>query len=343
MNKEVIQITREFLPNMEPSSVKIRELKVGLINNTFRVDLQHESYILQRINTSIFRNPELIHKNHAHIRAHLLAKGYPKEVLQFICSNNGEELLSKDKEKWRMSRYIDGENVTSVKSLEMSRNAAASLAEFHYYLRDIHCDKIEDPIPEFCNFSYRIREFENAVQNGDKNRKNHSKELIEKLRSLLPSLQEYISTINSLPNRVIHGDPKISNFLFLRGSTTVLSLIDLDTLMNGTICYDFGDMVRSFANTSHEDENSEQKKLDPLVYEETLSGYLGIGKQFLSKEEISCLPIAALGIPLIQSMRFLSDYLNMDAYYQVSNPDQNLNRAYNQYVFFKELKDYLNL
>jgi len=343
MNDILIDIIEKFLPNVDKRSVKIEEVSIGLINKTYKIEDGISSYILQRLNTEVFHQPEVIQNNFRLVRKHLIESEYPREVLEFLTLQNGSQLLFYENGVWRMSKCIEAENYTSINSPVMSRNAAEALAEFHYYLRDLDAIIIQDPIPEFCNLSFRIQEFENAVKYGNDIRKIRTKQLIGQLKSNIPFLLDYINIMNSLPSRIIHGDPKISNFLFRIKSNQVLSIIDMDTLMNGSISYDFGDMVRSFANTSKEDEKSAEKKLDPLIYEEVLEGYLSIGRRFLSDKEIRYLPNAALSIALIQSMRFLSDYLNMDTYYQVNDPEQNLNRAHNQFIFYKELKVYLNI
>ena len=113
--------------------------------------------------------------------------------------------------------------------------------------------------------------------------------------------------------------------------------------MPGMILYDFGDMVRSFANNSNEDSTMKNKSFESDVYEALKNGYLSIGKRFMKQEEMNSLGLSAMSVSLIQCIRFLTDYLNSDVYYKVAEPKQNLNRAINQFWFYKELKEYLNL
>ena len=111
--------------------------------------------------------------------------------------------------------------------------------------------------------------------------------------------------------------------------------------MPGCILFDFGDMVRSFANKSYEDSQIKERIFNPDIYNALKEGYLSKANEFLSPIEKESLDLSALTVALIQCIRFLTDYYNLDVYYHVNEPEHNLKRAINQLSFFNELKAYL--
>ena len=341
--QEYFKIVQCFFSDVTKENTEISIVESGLINNTFRLKVHNQTYIVQRINRNVFRNPRIIHENYSKVYEHLLESKYPLHKLDFIKSFNGDELVIHENEAWRISRYIEGEAHHICNSLEMAFNAAKALAEFHYCTKDMDVKKIEEPIQGFCDFSYRLMEFKESLISGDANRRSKANELIESLNANLNYIIDYIKLEKQLAIRIIHGDPKVSNFLFEKHNAQVISLIDIDTIMPGTILYDFGDLVRSFSNKTIEDSKTDNNCFEPRVYESLMSGYLSVGKQFMSKEEEEGFGLAVMTVSLIQSLRFLTDYLNLDIYYKVAETDQNLNRAINQFSFFKEIKEYLSL
>ena len=343
MNNSLVDIVLKFVSNIDRTSLNIEELNIGLINNTYKIEAGTTAYILQKINTEIFHKPELIQNNFQLVRRHLIEAKYRKDVLEFLPLENGSQLLFSEKAVWRMSKYMDAENFRSVQSDQQANHAAHALAEFHLYLKDFDNDSFENPIPDFCNFLFRIDEFKDSIQNGDAHRIMNSTKLIQGIKSNLPIIKKYIDVEMTLPIRIIHGDPKISNFLFQSNSVEVHSIIDMDTLMTGTVLYDFGDMVRSFTNSKAEDDNTQSNLFNSSIYSELYEGYIEKGEEFLTKSEIEHLPHAAVCVPLIQSIRFLTDYLNMDTYYQVNHSEHNYNRALNQFRLFEEIKTFVKL
>ena len=249
-----------------------------------------------------------------------------------VCFNN---------EFWRMSKRIRGITYDICRSEEMAHHSAQTLAEFHKGL--INVTGIDSPISRFTDFQYRIDQFNKVLSNGCYTRLKKSNDLIGYIKSNLELIKTYLKVEKSLPLRVIHGDPKVSNFLFNEKSSKVISLIDIDTIMTGSILYDFGDMVRSFASILSEDDTSNSSKFSPVLYKSLLEGYMTHGSEFLIQEEVEGLPLSVLSVSLIQGMRFLTDYINNDVYYRVYYPHQNLHRAKNQLRFYAEAKDHLGI
>ena len=336
-----IHIALQFLPESNRKDIQISRVKSGLINQTFLVKNKMDDYILQKVNHHVFSDPKCIHDNYEIARGTLINSSYSKELLFFLKDKNNLELSYYDNEFWRMSKRIGGRTYEVCMSEEMAYNSAQTLAGFHQGLSNV--SGIDKPIPRFTDFKYRIEQFNMALSNGSLTRLNYANDLIGFVDSNLNLVEKYLKIEKDLPTRVIHGDPKVSNFLFDEKTSRVNALIDVDTLMPGTILYDFGDMVRSFANLLEEDIETEQKSFNPSIYEALLKGYLSQGLEHLKQKEIDNLPISVLAVSLIQCMRFLTDYINNDEYYQVDYKEQNFYRAKNQCLFYKQAKIHLDL
>jgi thiamine kinase-like enzyme len=343
MRDDVRDIALMFLPKAQNNDLEIMEISSGLINQSFKVKTFQSVYVLQRINHFVFLQPKLIHHNYKKVKGYLLANGFSKQTLSFLIDDKGEDVKNINDEYWRMSEFIDGETYGVCTNPILAYNSARVLAEFHYCLKEMDTAELEVPIKGFCDFTYRVKQFKGALISGNLKRMTIAKNLIKAVNANLHYISEYIEVEKNIVKRTIHGDPKVSNFLFDRTNDYVISLIDIDTIMPGTILYDFGDMVRSFANNSNEDSTMNKKSFKSDVYESLKNGYLSIGEQFMTQEEKSSLGLSAMCVSLIQCIRFLTDYLNSDVYYKVTEPKQNLNRATNQFTFYKELKEYLIL
>tara|TARA_B100000963_G_scaffold358768_1_gene384238 strand:+ start:2734 stop:3768 length:1035 start_codon:yes stop_codon:yes gene_type:complete len=336
-----IDIALQFLPESSGKDIQIFSVDSGLINHTFHVKNKVDDYILQKLNHKVFSNPKCIHDNYEIVRSALVNSSYSRELLFFLKNKNNLELVCCDNEFWRMSKRIRGITYDICRSEEMAHHSAQTLAEFHKGL--INVTGIDSPISRFTDFQYRIEQFNRVLSNGSHTRLNKANDLIGFVESNLKLIETYLKVEKSLPARVIHGDPKVSNFLFDEQTSSVNALIDMDTLMPGSILYDFGDMVRSFASILSEDDNSDGSKFSPVIYNSLLEGYLTHGSEFLIQEEIEGLPLSILSVSLIQGIRFLTDYIDNDVYYRVFYRDQNLHRAKNQFRFYSEAQDHVRL
>jgi thiamine kinase-like enzyme len=150
-------------------------------------------------------------------------------------------------------------------------------------------------------------------------------------------LNDYLNVEKKLPKRVIHGDTKVSNFLFHKNTGLPIALIDYDTLMIGTIIYDFGDMIRSFTNLKSEDENSKGMYFSYSTYQVIKKGYLESVLGQIKEEEKNHLDLGAKAVVFVQGLRFLTDYLNGNVYYKTIDSKHNLRRAHNQLYLFLEM------
>ena len=338
---ELIHVISNFLPRANSKNIEITPINSGLINSTYKVEFKKSVFILQKVNQFVFKDPILIQENYKEVLKQFAVSSYSKKQLEFLESNSNLELVHYNNTFWRMSKFIKGKTYDVCKSLEMSHSAAKSLAEFHFVLNNLDYNRINEPIKDFCNFNHRIQQYRESTVHGDSNRLKNTQNLMGEIESNLKYIHDYIEIEKDIKKSIIHGDPKVSNFLFDDKTHKVISIIDIDTIMPGCILFDFGDMVRSFANNSYEDSQIKERIFNPDIYNALKEGYLSKANEFLSPIEKESLDLSALTVALIQCIRFLTDYYNLDVYYQVNEAEHNLKRAINQFSFFNELKAYL--
>jgi Ser/Thr protein kinase RdoA (MazF antagonist) len=327
-------IIKAFLPNVQTFS--IQPITDGLINATFKVilpDKPDRNYILQQINTQVFQQPENIHTNITLVNQHLKAKKYPHPVLELLQTETGKYSFVYEGATWRMFCAIeDSFTINVVQNPNQAFEVGAFIGEFYQYLNGIETEKIEMVLPHFLDMQSRIDAFHSALSHAKEERKLKSKEQIEWVleHQDLPKKWIELQKTNALPVRLIHADPKISNVLFDVMTNQPKAIIDWDTLMLGTILYDYGDMIRSYTNTKSEDDPNPENVFSQPIYEAITRGFLSNTASFLTPLETQNLAYAPQVIVYIQVLRFLTDYLNGDLYYHCTYPEQNLNRVKNQ-------------
>jgi len=336
----IIEVIKHFFPVEELEKAEVKSIKTGLINNTFKIDLHtQKEYVLQKINTDVFPNPAGIQENIEAVGRYLKDDNYPKAVLSTVRTLKNELMhFDANRSVWRMFDYVpESSHFDVVPSTKHAFEAARVLGEFHQYLSSFQSEKLTTPIQGFLDFQQRRSHFDTALKNGNQGRNRSAGMSIEFIESHRFILDEYQKIEASLPKRVIHGDPKISNFLFKENSTDVLCLIDWDTIMQGSVLYDFGDMVRSFTNTKEESDTNSSPIFDTNIFDAIKEGYLVHQKDMLSRVELENLLLGAKTVIYIQAMRFLTDYLKDDAYFKTSYANQNLDRTNNQIQLLEAL------
>ncbi|ROS19997.1 phosphotransferase family enzyme [Chryseobacterium nakagawai] len=318
----------------------------GLINTTYLLEDRdrNEKFILQKINHHVFRQPEVIVNNHLMINELLRSNNYQFQIIEPIPSLT-HKLLVKDAndEPWRMLSFVENSiTFLTAPSLQTAFEAAKT---FSYFLSIVNTEKlpaIEDTLPNFLNFEKRIADYKKALENAAPQLKENAKAEIEITNQLISLPDQWIEMekTNQIPKRIIHADVKISNILFDQNHLP-LAVIDLDTMMISTILYDFGTMIQSYTNTTHEDDGSAKNNFNPEMYKVVKEGFLFYLKEKLTQEEASHLDYAAQVAIYIQEVRFLTDYLNGSVYYSTKYPDHNLDRTRNQLELLKGLRAYL--
>ncbi|WP_250254859.1 aminoglycoside phosphotransferase family protein [Chryseobacterium sp. Marseille-Q3244] len=341
---EINNIVTQFI---NTGNYTLSPINDGLINTTYLLeDLdQQKKFILQKINHSVFKQPEVIVSNHLMVNELLRSNNYEFQIIEPIPSLTGQ-LLVKDAndEPWRMLSFVENSiTFLTVPSLQTAFEAAKA---FSYFLNIVNTEKlpaIEDTLPHFLNFKKRIEDYKKALENAVPHLKESAKAEIEITNQLISLPEEWIEMekSNLIPKRIIHADVKISNILFDQNHQP-LAVIDLDTMMISTILYDFGTMIQSYTNTTHEDDGSAKNNFNPEMYEAVKKGFLFYLKEKLTPEEYAHLDYAAQVAIYIQEVRFLTDYLNGSVYYSTKYPEHNLDRTRNQLELLKGLRAYLS-
>lgn len=348
-NIKIIADNFQFKGELE----NIKPITQGYINATYCLSFIDNDktirYILQNINTNVFRNPFELMENIDKITRHLKNKtiennGNPsREVLKIIKTKDNKLLFNDSDKYWRAYSFI--ENATAYEKCEnpnLFYNSAKAFGKFHNLLGDFDASVLHETIKDFHNTKKRYDDFLVAVKENKANRFSLAKEEIDFIINREKECDKIINLINSydIPLRVTHNDTKLNNIMMDNETNEGICVLDLDTVMPGTVLFDFGDSIRFGASTASEDEKDLNKvSIDLNLFEEYTKGYLSETKNILTKCEINNLVFATKLITLEQAIRFLTDYLNGDTYYPVKYDNHNLVRARTQIKLVKEIEE----
>jgi thiamine kinase-like enzyme len=326
---------------------EIRPLKIGHINDSFIVESKNangKSYFLQKINHHIFQNVSGLQENIRlvtdHLRAKLIAAGatdIEHKVLQLVPTKTGAWFYQDaDGAYWRV--YVNISNTHSYEAItpELAYKAGEEFGNFQCMLADISHDKLIETIPNFHNMEFRLKQFREAVQSNAAGRVAETQWMIDEIESRADEMcrPERLFREGKLPKRVTHCDTKVNNLLF-DANDEPICIVDLDTVMPGFVLSDFGDFMRTAANTGAEDdENLENIGVNLAIFEAYTSGYLKKAT-FLTPIEIENLAFGAMLLSYMQTVRFFGDYLNGDTYYKIQSEHHNWQRTLAQFQLLK--------
>lgn len=308
---------------------------IGLINTTVFVETDRASYVLQRINTDVFKKPDEVMANIAAVTEHLLKKGAP--TLTFFKTREGSLTYSDKGGVWRLSLKLCGKTYNDPSPTLMERGGEA-FGAFQRELSDFDAASLFETIPDFHNTPARIEALWRSVETAERERIQNAVSAVQLARQFA-SQGSYIQSLldrGELPMRVVHNDTKINNVLL--SDTDRDTVLDLDTVMPGSLLFDFGDAIRSGASTRPEGSvDFEGFGIDLERYEAFLRGFLkGVGNT-LTENEKKLLPFSAFTLAYELGVRFLTDYLSGDTYFKVSYPLENLDRAMGQLYLAKHI------
>ncbi len=333
----------EHILNAFEVSTKVSTIKSfgnGLINNTWQVSNAEGNYILQRINHSIFKQPEDIADNINNIENYFTKKHPSYHFVKPIkTADNRGMLCLKEQGYFRMFPFVQNSHTIDVVSnTQQAFEAAKQFGKFTKLLGGFNEGDLKITLPDFHNLNLRYKQFENALSNGNIERIEKSIEAIQYLNEQKNIVFSY-DVICSSPHfkkRVTHHDTKISNVL-LDENDSGLCVIDLDTVMPGYFISDVGDMMRTYLCPVSEEEKDFTKIIVREDYFKAIAeGYLGEMKTALSQEEKRHFVYAGKFMIYMQALRFLTDYLNNDVYYGAKYENQNFVRANNQIVLLQK-------
>lgn len=324
-----------------PDDVIITPINQGYINSTYKLTIGVNNYILQKINTSIFKQPEIIISNMLSVANHLKSKNYSKAIIEVIPNKNRNYLTFLNGETWRMTSFVPNSVCyDKVLSKEQAFAAASAISEFHKELNDLSINRISESIEGFLDYKKRVKDFEKVLSKGNKVRIDLAKDEIDFINKHLHLINQYLSI--DFPKRVVHADAKISNFLFdSENETNVAALIDWDTMVPGNILCDFGDMIRTYSNLKVEDDPNPVNNFSLENYQAVKEGFMSELKDILTEEELKAIDLTAFVVVLIQAIRFLTDFINDDIYYHTERENQNLDRTINQINLLKSIQNHI--
>jgi Ser/Thr protein kinase RdoA (MazF antagonist) len=315
----------------------------GLINTTWKVTCGDRAYILQRINHQVFKKPALIAQNiqniGEHFSTHHPAYSFVKPVQTL---DNKGLVITDNSEYFRLQPFVaNSVSYDVVMSEQLAFEAARQFGKFTRLLAGVDIDTIQVTLPDFHNLTLRYEQFEQAVINGNPERIKESADLIQAIRRyrFITSTFEEIKQRTGFKTRVMHHDTKINNVLFDKNGNG-LCVIDLDTVMPGYFISDFGDMMRTYLSPANEEEADFSKiEARETYFKAIVDGYLGELKEELSHDEVRHMIYAGQFMVYMQCIRFLTDYLNNDAYYGAKYEKHNLVRAGNQLTLLDRITE----
>ncbi len=309
-----------------------------------------ERYIHQRINTQVFRDPGGMMDNIRRVTGHLRRKleagvggVFSRQVLRLVPTRGGEPLWWDNLGGyWRTYRYVeDSRAFFAIETPEQARKAAAAFGEFVGLLGDLPGPRLHETIPDFHNTPARLRRLLEVVEADPHNRAAAVRSLIDFIlaREAHVGLAPRPRDEGELPERCVHNDTKINNVLFHARTGEVLCLVDLDTVMPGSVLHDFGDLARTGVCPAREGERDLSRVEVRLpVFESLARGYLEGAGGLLTATEVELLAFSARLITLELGIRFLTDHLEGDIYFRAAYPEHNLDRCRHQFRLLEELE-----
>ena len=331
----------------------IRPLGNGLINDTYKVttgEADAPDYVLQRVNTTVFTDVDMLMDNIAavtrHIRKILEAANVTdidRKVLRFIAADGGKLYHREaDGTVWRMMVFIPNAKTYEAVTPEYSYFAGNAFGHFEDMLVDIP-EKLGEVIPDFHNMEFRMKQLREVIEKNPAGRVGE--DTVMQLLDLIGKdaeemcKAERMGREGKLPKRVCHCDTKVNNMMFDEEGH-VLCVIDLDTVMPSFVFSDYGDFLRSAANTTAEDDpDMSHVAFNEEIFKAFTRGYIE-GARFLTPVETENLPYAVALFPFMQSVRFLWDYLSGDHYWKCKYPQHNLDRARNQMRLYQCVREH---
>ncbi|MDG5798930.1 aminoglycoside phosphotransferase family protein [Marinilabiliaceae bacterium ANBcel2] len=345
------EIINEF--KIEGVANQIKPFGSGHIHDTFLVtngDLSKDSYILQKINTSIFQDVDNLMENIRIVTDHLQKKAISKpgadpkrDVLTLIPAKSGKSYIKDEKGSyWRVFVFIaDTNSYDLVETDKQAFEGGKGYGGFFAELSDLDATRLHEILPDFHNVVSRFSLLEKAISSDPAGRVADVEREISFVKERIDSMRKIhdLGEKGALPLKTTHNDTKFNNVL-LNSKDEAQCVIDLDTVMPGYVAFDFGDAIRTIVNTAEEDEK-ELSKIDINLsfFESFAKGFISAAGDQLSKIEAESLAEGSLLLPYIIGMRFLTDHIDGDNYYKIGFPGHNLQRARAQFRLVEKLEE----
>lgn len=336
--------------NLAREDADIHPFGSGHIHDTYKVSTVSGTYVLQKLNIQVFRDPDAVMQNlravTSHIRKKLEDEGIrdiSRKVLVPVWLHNGDLMYTDDLQQvWRCFEYI-ADHTTFDKAVNNDQvfEGGKAYGRFLQFLSDLSVKGIKDTIPDFHNLDFRLKQFNDAKHHGNPERITECRELIGEMESRAEEMRTIrrLGLEGQIPVRIVHHDTKINNVLYGLDEKA-LCVIDLDTVMPGYVHDDFGDAIRTFTNTGDEDDADLSKVGMNIRYFEAFArGFLTETRDMLTATEKEYLALSARVMTYMQVLRFFTDYLNGDIYYKIHHPTHNLQRTKAQFALLTSMEE----
>ena len=348
MERDIKNIISHF--SIAGEYISAEKVITGHINDSFIIktsSTEHPGYFLQWINNYIFKDVEGLMNNIAVVTSHLAKKLAENDKLDFKvleiipCTDGKKFFIDDEGQYWRLYKFIDKMHVYDV--VENTKNAyegGKAFGIFMSLLADLPADTLTETIPDFHSMEKRLETFYTSLKNNPFGRVKDIPAEIDFVKSRTEQMLTIPALIKSgkLPMRITHNDTKFNNILFDE-TEHAMSIVDLDTVMPGSILFDFGDAIRTGANTAIEDEKDLSKvDINLSIYEAYTQGFVKSTRHTLTEVEIENLAFSARFMTFIIGLRFLTDFVDGDPYFRTLYPDHNLDRAKVQFRLVEQME-----
>jgi hypothetical protein len=333
---------------IEGDFVDCEPVTAGNINKTYKVTYRsytEKSYILQEINTYVFKEPIKVMSNIDLVTTHIRNKNTGRPSLHFYHTANRCNYVSAGDSFWRMCNYIDSVTYDICDDPEILYGAGQAFGEFQMQLSDFDASGLYATIPDFHNTKKRLDKLFYDIKTDEYGRASSVKPEIDYICSMRETagILTEMTERGDVPLRVTHNDTKTNNVLFDKITREPLTVVDLDTVMPGLAMHDFGDAVRSAANTAAEDERDLSKvSLDLDLFKAFAEGFISRTALALTDKEIETMALGALTITIELASRFLDDFLTGDKYFKTGYEGHNLDRARCQLKLAQDMESKLD-
>jgi hypothetical protein len=344
------EAVRAFYPDRTVSGLE--KLGEGHINDTFLAVLAGErpgKYVLQRLNRSVFGEPELIMAN-LRILADHLDRRLGDDAGQYFANwqvvrphsaaDGRDYHLDRDNNFWRLVNYVRGGIVVErLPGAEHAREAGRALGLFHRLVSDLNPALLADTLPGFHVTPRYLAAYDKMVRREANAAEEYCAGVIDQHRAHAPVLEDAVRN-GLLPVRVIHGDPRLANILFDEQTGRAVSIIDLDTVKPGLLHHDIGDCLRSCCNPAGDDvDDPDEVRFDTTLCAELFGGYLTEMGELLTETDYQFVYPAVRLLAFELGLRFFTDHLAGDVYFKVPRPGRNLQRAQAQFKLLESIEE----
>ena len=332
----------------------------GNINDTFLVTVdsfEEKHFVLQRINTQVFRQPELVIQNMRTFTEHVCEalrrlphrlQGAPDscrrwEVPRVLLTQNGQGYcIDTNGSFWRGISFIDAsQSFDTIQDIDHAREVGCALGMFHSLISDLPCERLADTLEGFHITPRYLQHYDEVLAKNSAGKSpevDYALQFVSDRRAWAQVLEDAIAQ-GTLNLRPIHGDPKVNNVMIDTTTGQAIGIVDLDTVKPGLVHYDIGDCLRSCCNPlGEETEQWEKVCFEPELCQAILQGYLSLAKDFLTENDYEYMYDAIRLIAFELGLRFFTDYLSGNVYFKVKHPEHNLARALVQFKLTESIE-----